>query len=71
MERQTFITTGFIPLKRILSQGYYELRIDLQDWNGDRRYAKYSVFNVDDYRDNYKLLIVGYSGDAGTFMKMY
>ena len=46
----------------------YELRIDLEDFNGNKAYAKYSTFNVGDASTKYKLLVSGYSGTAGDSM---
>ena len=43
----------------------YELRIDLFDWEGQHRYAKYSRFYVAPESDNYRLSISGYTGNAG------
>ena len=41
------------------------LRVDLQDFRGNKRYAKYSIFDVGDSDTKYKLLIGRYIGDAG------
>ncbi|XP_053389319.1 techylectin-5B-like [Mercenaria mercenaria] len=43
----------------------HELRIDLEDHEGSRAYAKYSKFKVGPESTNYKLEVSGYSGDAG------
>ncbi len=48
--------------------GDYELRIDLEDFNGNKAYAKYSTFNVGDASTKYKLLVSGYSGTAGNYV---
>ena len=46
-------------------QGFYELRVDLEDWNNETRYATYTRFTIDP--DNfYSLRLKGYSGNAGT-----
>ena len=52
-------------LSTIASQGHYELRIDLEDWEGNKRYAKYHTFIVGNSSDNYSLTVFGYNGDAG------
>ena len=52
-------------LKRILSQGHYELRIDLEDWNNETRYATYNAFDITGPESNYKLKVAGYFGTAG------
>ncbi|XP_078686966.1 fibrinogen-like protein 1 isoform X1 [Branchiostoma floridae x Branchiostoma belcheri] len=41
------------------------LQIELEDFNGTRRYARYSTFSVGDASGNYVVSISGYSGDAG------
>ena len=46
------------------SQGNYKLRIDLEDYSGNSRYAVYNLFIVGDAASQYKLDIDGYSGDA-------
>jgi len=44
----------------------HQLRVDMTDWTGHSRYAKYDDFQVDSYRDKYRLYSLGkYSGDAG------
>ena len=42
-----------------------QLRIDLQDFEGNSRYAKYTTFSVGDSASNYILAVSGYSGTAG------
>ena len=41
------------------------LRVDLEEFDGDIRYAEYTTFKVADESDKYRLLIGGYSGTAG------
>jgi len=41
------------------------LRVELEDWNGGKAYAKYSKFNIDDEQAQYRLDVVSYSGTAG------
>ncbi|XP_071162439.1 techylectin-5B-like [Mytilus edulis] len=53
------------------SQGSYELRVDLEDFNGDKAYAKYSTFNIGDQSTNYILTVNGYSGTAGDSLKYH
>ncbi|XP_043205498.1 microfibril-associated glycoprotein 4-like [Amphibalanus amphitrite] len=43
----------------------FELRVDLEDWEGARYHAIYSTFSVSDEADGYRLTVEGYSGDAG------
>ncbi|XP_078676401.1 ficolin-2-like [Branchiostoma floridae x Branchiostoma belcheri] len=46
----------------------HSLRIDMEDWDENRRYALYNVFRVSDEEDGYRLHISGYSGTAGDSM---
>ena len=61
------IIPGLIPLKRILANApwNYELRIDLEDWDGETRYAHYSIFDIGGPEKNYELAVGGYMGNAG------
>jgi hypothetical protein len=52
-------------LPSITSQGRYKLRINIEDFSGDSRYAVYNLFIVGDEASQYKLDVGGYSGDAG------
>ena len=42
-----------------------QLRIDMQDFDGNSRYAQYSSFSVGDSVSQYTLSVSGYSGTAG------
>ena len=42
-----------------------ELRVDLADYEGNRKYAQYSFFSVGNSGANYKINIAGYTGTAG------
>ena len=44
------------------------LRVDLEDFDGNRTNAEYTTFKVADEVDKYRLLIGGYSGTAGDSM---
>lgn len=43
----------------------YALRIELEDFEGNKRYAQYSHFKIHSEADYYKLEIDGYEGNAG------
>ena len=42
-----------------------ELRVDMQDFEGNSAYAEYTSFSVGDSASNYTLTVSGYSGTAG------
>ncbi|XP_020909468.1 ryncolin-2 [Exaiptasia diaphana] len=44
------------------------LRVEIGDWDGSRKYAKYGSFSVGDESDKYRLSVGGYSGTAGDSM---
>ena len=41
------------------------LRVELGDWEGNSYYAEYSQFVVRDSSTNYRMNVLGYSGNAG------
>ena len=41
------------------------LRVELEDWNGVRVYAKYGKFKIGDEQKKYRLEVGSYSGTAG------
>ncbi|CRK91759.1 CLUMA_CG005393, isoform A [Clunio marinus] len=43
----------------------YALRIELEDFEGNKRYAEYSRFKIHSEADYYKLEVYGYEGNAG------
>ncbi|XP_060560501.1 fibrinogen-like protein 1, partial [Ruditapes philippinarum] len=55
----------------ISNQRYYELRIDLWDFTGNRVYALYKTFRIDGERDNYRLHIHAYEGSAQDSLKSH
>uniref|UniRef100_A0A3B4Z6S7 Fibrinogen-like protein 1 n=1 Tax=Stegastes partitus TaxID=144197 RepID=A0A3B4Z6S7_9TELE len=56
---------GNEPLHHLTSQGNYDLRIDMEDFEGNQRYAEYKNFKVDNEKDQYQLHLGEYSGNAG------
>ncbi|XP_052083699.1 microfibril-associated glycoprotein 4-like [Mytilus californianus] len=46
----------------------HELRIDMYDFEGHTKYAKYSMFMVGDEKGEYEMSVFGYSGNAGDSM---
>ncbi|CAK8673680.1 unnamed protein product [Clavelina lepadiformis] len=62
---------GLEKLHQMTRNGGCMLRIDLEDFNGEKRYAEYRNFKVNDEHDLYRLLVSGYSGDAGDSMEYH
>ncbi|KAK3753564.1 hypothetical protein QZH41_006127 [Actinostola sp. cb2023] len=56
---------GLDAIHALTSQGSYRLRVDMEDFEGNTRYAEYDSFNVADEADNYRLSIGIYAGTAG------
>ncbi|XP_028391588.1 fibrinogen C domain-containing protein 1-B-like [Dendronephthya gigantea] len=56
---------GLDKIQRLTKSGQNVLRVDLMDFNGAERYAKYGTFRVSDESNKYRLTIGKYSGDAG------
>jgi len=58
-------------LHQLTSNGRYKLRFDLQASNGSWYYAEYSTFLVYSETFNYKVVVTGYSGNAGDAFKYH
>ena len=56
---------GLNKIHRLTQAANSILRVDLADFEGGKRYANYSTFQVLDSSRKYQLNIGGYSGDAG------
>ena len=56
---------GLETLHRITNEKKYMLRIELENFKGERRYAEYDKFIIGDEKQNYKLTLGTYSGNAG------
>ncbi|KXJ29924.1 Ficolin-1 [Exaiptasia diaphana] len=56
---------GLDAIHDMTSQGSYRLRFDLEDFDGNKRYAEYDSFIVAGESDNYTLTAGAYSGNAG------
>ncbi|XP_062590025.1 ficolin-1-A-like, partial [Saccostrea cucullata] len=52
-------------INEIVNQGYYELRIDMSDFNDEKRYALYRRFSIGDEAHGYNLHVEDYEGTAG------
>ena len=64
-----FFLLGNTNIHRLTSQGHYELRIDLEDFNGSTRYAFYKNVSLTSEQDHFRLSVGEYSGDAGTILE--
>nr|XP_039272722.1 techylectin-5B-like [Styela clava] len=56
---------GLDKLHHLTSSQTYELRIDMENFNGEKKFAKYGKFEIASSSEKYKLTIGEYSGDAG------
>ncbi|XP_018427267.1 PREDICTED: fibrinogen-like protein 1 [Nanorana parkeri] len=55
---------GNEKIRRITRSGGFSLRIDLEDWSGQRKYAVYGEFSVEDETSDYRLHVSGAEGTA-------
>ncbi|KAJ8033995.1 Fibrinogen-like protein A [Holothuria leucospilota] len=62
---------GNDKLHSVISQGNYQLRIDLVNRDGAPYFAKYSSFSISDEIDNYRLSVGSYSGTAGDHLNYF
>jgi ficolin len=56
---------GLDYIHRLTNGTSSELRIDLEDWNEEKRHAQYTSFQIGDASTKYILKVSGYSGTAG------
>ena len=56
---------GNDKIHRLTASRASSLRVELEDWNGVRVYAKYGGFNIGDEQAKYRLKVSSYSGTAG------
>ncbi|XP_056450488.1 angiopoietin-related protein 7 [Gadus chalcogrammus] len=54
-----------------LTQQATVLRIEMEDWAGDTRYAEYGSFSLSNELNSYKLLLSNYSGNAGDSLRYH
>ncbi|XP_048752026.1 ficolin-1-like [Ostrea edulis] len=59
---------GNDKIYELTNQGPFQLRIDMEDFNGKKYYAVYNYFRIDNESENYKLHVRGYSGNSGDSM---
>ncbi|XP_053387034.1 fibrinogen C domain-containing protein 1-B-like [Mercenaria mercenaria] len=58
-------------LSILTATGDHELRIDMEDFGGNRAFAKYSKFRIYPEEDKYKLDVSGYSGNASDSLEYH
>ncbi|XP_041374676.1 microfibril-associated glycoprotein 4-like [Gigantopelta aegis] len=58
-------------IHQITRRTVYELRIELEDFEGNTRYAMYSPFSLGSEAENYTLHVASYSGDAGDALSWF
>ena len=56
---------GNDKIHRLTAARPSSLRVEVEDWNGVRAYAKYGKFNIGDEQAKYRLKVGSYSGTAG------
>ncbi|XP_021958901.2 tenascin-R isoform X2 [Folsomia candida] len=56
---------GLKTIHELTEAGYTQLRVDLEDWEGNKAYATYETFKVGGPQDKCKLTVKGYNGTAG------
>ncbi|XP_061841572.1 angiopoietin-related protein 7 [Nerophis lumbriciformis] len=47
------------------------LRIEMEDWEGEKRYAEYGFFTVANELNSYRLFLAKYSGNAGDSLRYH
>ena len=62
---------GNDKIHRLTAASPSSLRVELEDWNGVRAYAKYGKFNIADEQAKYRLEVGSYSGTAGDSLKYH
>ena len=43
------------------------MRVDMENFKGEKRFAKYTSFAVENAASKYKLSVFGFTGNAGTY----
>ena len=62
---------GLDKIHRLTKSGQSVLRVDLEDWTGDKAYAKYGSFSVASEFDAYKMNCGSFSGKYDRYDKFY
>ncbi|KAL9983038.1 hypothetical protein ACROYT_G005162 [Oculina patagonica] len=56
---------GLDKIYRLTNSDTNKLRVDLDDWEGETKYAEYDSFSISDEASKYELSLGSYSGSAG------
>ena len=59
---------GLDKIHRLTNSDAFELRVDLEDWQGGTRFAKYTSFAMSNEATKYKLSLGSYSGNSETLL---
>ena len=62
---------GNDKIHRLTASRPSSLRVELEDWNGDKAYAKYGKFNIGDEQAQFRLEVGSYAGTAGDSLAYY
>lgn len=62
-----YFGSGNHIIYEIVQQGFYELRIDMADFNSESRYAVYKRFYIGGETTGYQLHVEDYEGTAGRY----
>jgi len=57
---------GNDKIHRLTASRSSSLRVELEDWNGGKAYAKYGKFNIGDEQAQYRLEVGSYSGTTSS-----
>ncbi|XP_025082883.1 ficolin-3-like [Pomacea canaliculata] len=59
------LVSGLSAIHELTYYTHWDLRVDIVDGRGERRYAEYGYWFLYGASNNYELLMYSYSGDAG------
>lgn len=62
---------GTSKIHKMTSSRNYKLRVELETFNGEVRYAEYGQFSVGDEDSNFILTIDDYTGNLGMYTLMW
>ncbi|CAG2236687.1 Ryncolin-2,Veficolin-1,Ryncolin-1,Fibrinogen C domain-containing protein 1,Fibroleukin,Fibrinogen-like protein 1,Tenascin,Ficolin-1,Fibrinogen-like protein A,Ryncolin-3 [Mytilus edulis] len=62
LQREFWLGNKF--LHTLTSTGRIEMRVDIENFKSEKRYAKYSTFKVGDAASEYRLTVKGYTGNV-------